>query len=197
MTDGCIEASGYPWPEADPVGRASRYLAWVRQLLPGCDWVTLTDISQTELAMLVALGSHIQAINQELTLLLADLISCWPNYHQRSVQILAAPLAPRLRIDGFCNMTVVPTTLIVDPGRVDPRDLTHLVAHELAHAIAQTPGHGPGFYRALEHLCLAQGLPLPPPQPELLKFWPPCQPHPQSTQFWLGNWPQSSHWVGQ
>lgn len=171
----------------DPVSRASRYLSWVRQFLPSYDWVTVVTIDQTELAILTALGSRIYTINQQLTLLLADLISCWPDHHQRSVQILAAPLAPHLRIDGFCNMAVVPTTLIVDPGRVEPRDWPHLIAHELAHAMAQTPGHGPGFHRALDHLCVAQGLPLPPSQPELLRFWPPCQPHPQPAEFWLGN----------
>ncbi len=197
MVDGAIESRGYPWPKTDPVSRASRYLAWVRQFLPDYDWVTVTTIADAELAVLTAIGFHIEAINQQLTLLLAELVSCWPGHRQRSVQILAAPLAPRLGIDGFCNMTVVPTTLIVDPGRVEFRDWSHLIAHELAHAMAQTPGHGPGFCRALEHLCVAQGLPLPPPQPELLRFWPPCQPHPQPTQFWLGNWPQSCRWMGE
>ena len=181
----------------DPVSRASRYLSWVRQFLPSYDWVTVVTTDQTELAILTALGSRIYTINQQLTLLLADLISCWPDHCQRSVQILAAPLDPHLRIDGFCNMAVVPTTLIVDPGRVEPRDWPHLITHELAHAMAQTPGHGPGFHRALDHLCVAQGLPLPPSQPELLRFWPPCQPHPQPTEFWLGNSPQSYRWVGQ
>ncbi|MFM7529436.1 MAG: hypothetical protein ACKO63_13300 [Nodosilinea sp.] len=189
MTTESIESDGYPWPEADPLSRASLYLAWVRRFLPGYDWVTIPSIDQAELAVLTVIGSHIQAINQQLALLLADLINCWPNHRQRSVQVLAAPLTPHLQIDGFCNMAVVPTTLIVDPGRVEPGDWPHLIAHELAHAMAETPGHGPGFYRALEHLCLAQGLPLPPLQPELLRFWPPCQPNPHPARFWLGNWP--------
>lgn len=197
MATQSIESSGYPWPEADPVSRASRYLAWVRQFLPDYDWVTIPTIDQTEVTVLTAIGSHIQAINQQLAVLLADLVSCWPGHRQRSVQILAAPLAPHLQIDGFCNMAATPTTLIVDPGRIEPGNWPHLIAHELAHAMAQTPGHDQRFYNALEHVCVAQGLPLPPPQPELLRFWPPCQPHPQPTEFWLGNWRQSCRWVGQ
>ncbi len=197
MVDRSIDPGGYPWSGLDPVSRASRYLGWVRQFLPAYDWVSIATVDQAELALLNALGLHIQTINQQLALLLANLISCWPDHRQRALRILAAPLAPHLQIDGFCNMTVAPTTLIVDPGRVEPRDWPHLVTHELAHAMAQTPGHGPEFYRALEHLCMAQDLPLPPTQPDLLKFWPPCQPHPQPRQFWLGNCPEAYRWVGQ
>jgi hypothetical protein len=141
------------------------------------------------LAVLTWIGQHIHEINQQLHGILIELLACLQPQDRPSVEIFAAPIAPKVGIDGFCNLQTHPITLIVDPSRVIPADWPHLVVHELTHATAHGAGHGPRFYQVLSSLCLAQDLPIPPPDSlnrGVLSYWPPCRPNPQAEQFWLG-----------
>jgi hypothetical protein len=151
------------------------------------------------------MGQHIHRVNQRFHSILSDLLDCFEAASQPNVQILAAPIAPHAGVDGFCcdvpdldlqsdspegRLRERPSaiTLMVDPGRIVPADWPGLVAHELAHGIVRMPGHGAEFRRAIAHLCMAQDLPLPPPQldAEGLSSWPPCRHNPQPEMFWLG-----------
>jgi hypothetical protein len=187
----------HPWhrapaPGIDPVVRANKYLRWVRQRSPQADWIALTMATDQHLAVLTAIGAGIHHLNQPLRDILQDLLTGLRPEDRPSVQIVAAPVALKVGIDGFCNLHTQPVTLVVDPSRIAPADWPHLVVHELAHAAAQETGHGPRFLRVLTALCLAQDLPPPPSdslQRGVLPYWPPCQPNPQADQFWAtGLW---------
>ncbi|MEB3289592.1 MAG: hypothetical protein VKI82_06730 [Leptolyngbya sp.] len=191
----------HPWltapePGVDPVVRANEYLRWVRQRSLQAEWIALTMPEDQHLAVLTALGQEIHSLNQRLRQILLDLLTGLRPEARPSLQIVAAPLALKVGIDGCCNLHTQPITLIVDPSRIAPTDWPHLVAHELAHATARETGHGPEFLRSLTILCLAQDLPLPPSdslQRGLLPYWPPCQPNPQADHFWAtGQWTAAS-----
>ncbi|WP_198807575.1 hypothetical protein [Leptolyngbya sp. BL0902] len=187
----------HPWltapePGVDPVVRANAYLRWVRQRSPQSDWITLPVAAEQHLAVLTALGLDIHTLNQQLHQILMDLLAGLRLEERPLVQMVAAPLALRVGIDGLCNLQTQPITLIVDPSRIAVDDWPHLVVHELAHALTQGTGHGPRFFHALTALCIAQDLPIPPSdslQRGLLPYWPPCRPNPQADQFWsAGEW---------
>ncbi|MEY3297848.1 MAG: hypothetical protein RLZZ597_1108 [Cyanobacteriota bacterium] len=175
------------------MGRANHYLRWVRQRSPQAHWVALTMPEDQHLAVLLALGQGIHRLNQQLSGLLADLLTGLRPEDRPAVQIVAAPIALKLGVDGFCQLDTQPITLVVDPSRIVVDDWPHLVAHELAHAMAQEAGHGPRFLQAIATLCLAQDLPLPPSDSlsrDLLPYWPPCRPNPAAHRFWPeGDWP--------
>lgn len=172
--------------------RANQYLRWVRQRSPQADWVALTMPGDQHLAVLMALGQRIHLLNQQLSGILVDLLAGLRPEVRPTVHIVAAPIALRLGVDGFCGLESQPITLIVDPSRIVTDDWPHLVAHELAHAMAQGAGHGPRFFQAMTTLCLAQDLPIPPSDSlrrGLLPYWPPCRPNPNAERFWVeGTW---------
>ncbi|WOD39223.1 hypothetical protein [Nodosilinea sp. E11] len=184
--------------DLDPQLWATQYLGVLRDLAVQPSWISLAHIADPPGEVLLWMGQHLYRVNQRLNEILADLLDCFAPAQQPNVQILAAPLAPQAKVDGFCNDRTQPITLMVDPGRIVPADWPGLVAHELAHAIAQgrrdgasesdREGHSEPFRRAIAHLCLAQDLPLPAPQLEAaaLRYWPPCRRNPQPEQFWLG-----------
>lgn len=171
----------------DPVMRATAYLAQVRQRSPDPSWIKMPHRHHQYGAALTWIGNHIDNLNGTFQEILEHLINCWPEHQRIPLELWAAPLDPDLGIDGFCCFHCQPMTLVVDPGRIAIDHWPQLVGHELAHAMAHSPGHGESFQRALSHLCIAQGWPLPPGHGDHLKSWPPCQPHPQPQQFWLGN----------
>ncbi len=141
------------------------------------------------LAVLTWVGRHIHHLNLQLAAILADVLNCFQPQFRPMVQIFAAPIAPKVQLDGFCNWQAQPITLVIDPSRVVQADWPHLVVHELAHAVACSAGHEAKFYQALSHLCLAQDLPLPPAnslESDVLRYWPPCRLLPQPERFWLG-----------
>ena len=189
--------AAHPWlsppaPGTDPVVRANEYLRWVRQRSLQADWIALTNTEDQHLAVLMAIGEKIHQINQRLHHILTDLLAGLRPEERPVVQVLAAPIAFRVGVDGFCHLQTRPITLIVDPSRILPADWPHLVVHELAHAVAQGAGHGPRFFQALSTLCIAQDLPIPPSdslQRGMLPYWPPCRPNPEAEQFWpAGQW---------
>lgn len=183
---------GPPPPNADPVVWANRYLRWVRHQSLQADWIALTNVEDQHLAALTAMGETIHHLNQRLHHILTDLIAGLRSEERPTVQIVAAPIALKVGVDGFCNLHTQPITLIVDPSRSLPADWPHLVVHELAHAVSQGAGHGPRFFQALTALCIAQDFPMPPSdsvQRGVLPYWPPCRPNPEADQFWpQGQW---------
>jgi hypothetical protein len=131
---------------------------------------------------------RIDWLNYQMRLHLQACQDCLFSENQRSVQILAAPLEPRLHIDGFCDIRANPITIVVDPGRIDSQDWLGLVVHEYAHAVTGTVGHGPKFAAILQHLCLGLGLMA--THPDLLTeqqlcSYPPCRQTADPLAFWL------------
>ncbi len=106
---------------------------------------------------------------------------------RRSIQIFAVPLAASMQLDGFCNIEIVPVTILVDVGRVAPADWLALVAHEYAHAHLGIAGHDRSYAQILNHLCLGLGLAQPLPRAEAdLLFWPPYSPQLDPLALWRG-----------
>lgn len=178
-----------PPPGTDPVVWASQYFRQVRQVAIEPSWIAIANPDDQHLAVQTWIGGHIHSVNQSLQTILNTLLASLQPADRPAVSIFAAPIAPKVGVDGFCNLKTQPITLVVDPSRVVVADWPHLVAHELAHAIAQAAGHGPRFHQALAHLCLAEGLPQPPADSlhsGVLPYWPPCRSQPQPLNFWLG-----------
>jgi hypothetical protein len=136
------------------------------------------------------IGDHVEAINARLAELLQACHQCFHAYDQRSIQVIAVPLAQAFEIDGFCNLKTDPITLLLDVGRVVPEDWLALLMHEYAHAHVGSPGHHQAFAEALSHLCL--GLEIAPPIWEnddmeaYLRFYPHYRPTLDHLAFWRG-----------
>lgn len=193
-------------PETDALLWATQYLGVLRDLAPQPRWISLAHIADPPGEALQWIGRHGHRVNQRLGEILADLLDCFEVSCRPRVQILAAPIAPSAGVDGFystglsealrpgqADLAGLPITLMVDPGRIVAADWPGLVAHELAHSVAIAGGHGAEFRQAIAHLCLAQDLPLPPPDLDAaaLNAWPPCRRTPQPEQFWLGQGPNA------
>jgi hypothetical protein len=133
------------------------------------------------------IGKEIAALNWLLQSLITACDDCFHPGDRRAVQIFALPLADRVCLDGFCNLTAAPTTILVDVGRVDRADWLALVAHEYAHAHVGSPGHHHEFASVLTHLCLGLGLAQPlPRQLDNLHSWPPYAPVADPLALWRG-----------
>lgn len=134
------------------------------------------------------LADRIDGLNRQMNAHLLACQDCLFPENQRSVQIFAAPLEPRLHIDGFCDIRANPIAIVVDPGRIESEDWLGLVVHEYAHAITGTVGHGPKFGAILQHLCLGLGLVT--TNSDLLTeqqlcSYPPCRQTADPLAFWL------------
>lgn len=171
----------------DPILRATQYLGLLRDLAVQPSWISLDHIADPPGVALSWIGLHIHHVNRQLNAILIDLLACFEVTQRPNVQIFAAPIATQAGVDGFCSDRS-PITLMVDPGRIVPADWPGLVAHELAHGVARASGHGAEFAGAIAHLCLAQDLPVPPPNlgADALSHWPPCRRSLDPKQFWLG-----------
>jgi hypothetical protein len=177
-----------PIAGTDPLVWAVHYLQALRDLAVEADWIVVANGAAPPTQALTGIGQYIYAINRRLDAILQDFLRCLQDFQQPQIQIFAAPILPQVGVDGFCNFQVAPVTLMVDPSRVIAADWPHLVAHELAHSMAQTLGHGEAFQRAIAHLCLAHDLPLPPANSldtDVLRYWPPCRQNPESDRFWF------------
>jgi hypothetical protein len=185
-------ASRWQLPPAlneDVALRGTRYLEELRQIAPAAVEVELEGALSDRMKMCRWIGQQIQRVNQHLLALLEACEACLYPPDRPPVQILAAPLASHLGLEGICLLQTQPITLLVDVGRVLPSDWLGMVAHEYAHAVVGSPGHDVRFWQTLTHLCLGLGL-LPPPtsySSESLASWPPCRPQARPTAFWAGN----------
>lgn len=135
------------------------------------------------------IGQHIDAINRDLQLHLNQCHGCFDTHDRPSIQILAVPLASSLGLDGLCNLTTQPITILVDIGRLHPEDWLALIAHEYIHAYLGRAGHDQRFATVLSYLCIGLGLEPPPPgkdTPSYLAVWPPCTRTLDPLAFWRG-----------
>lgn len=135
------------------------------------------------------IGEHIGAVNTQLNACLQTCHDCFHPWQQPSIQIFAAPLAQQFGLDALCNFQTSPISILVDVGRMSPKDWLLAVAHEYAHAHAGTPGHHQQFAQSLSHLCLGLGIAAPTAQQnkaETLRSYPPYVPTLDPLAFWRG-----------
>lgn len=179
---------GNPVPDDTPYERGLAYLRQVASLAlePGMVYVPSGLSDRIHLSTWV--GHHIEAINARLSHDLHRCHQCFYPHERRTIQILAAPIADGFGIDGCCNIRRIPITIVLDVGRVKPKDWLGLVVHEYAHAYLGHPGHQQDFVNVLTHLCLGLGLPTPPSQvtDTYLRHWPHCEPTTRPLDFWMG-----------
>lgn len=178
------------WQFTPPKGperarKAAQYLRVIRDLAINPQWVGLSDQGADCSSALDWIAAHIGTINRELNGILQEGLDCFHPEQRTDTQVFAAPILAKAGIDGFCNLSVRPVTLIVDPGRVLRTDWPKLVIHELAHSMARSAGHENNFRLALAHLCLAFDLPEPPSDAaDLLQRWPPYRANGNRAKFW-------------
>lgn len=130
----------------------------VQRLAPEPNMVDIIPHQRGRIPICAWIGNHISAINAELNACLQACHDCFHPWQQRSIQIFAVPLATAFGIDGICNLTTQPITILVDVGRVVPQHWLRLVVHEYAHAHVGSPGHHAEYFSVLSHLCLGVGL---------------------------------------
>jgi hypothetical protein len=173
----------------DPFTRGLDYLYGVRSLALVPEMVGVVDDLDHRTSICIWIGNHIDRVNSQLN---RDLQICHDCFHlqdQPPIQIFAAPLVQAFGMDGLCNLQINPVTILIDVGRVVPKDWLRLVAHEYAHAQVGSPGHHLQFARSLTHLCL--GLQIAPPldhpnRQDWLRFYPDCIATQDPLAFWRG-----------
>lgn len=150
------------------------YLQQVQLRLPDPQMVDVMGNVRDRVLICNWIGLHIKAVNTSLQGHLSACHDCFDPLERKSIDIFAVPLSSSIRLDGFCNINVSPTTILVDVGRVAPADWLALVAHEYAHAHLDNPGHDRSYAQVLSHLCLGLGFPQPPlaPVDRSLHYWP-------------------------
>jgi len=164
------------------------YCRRMQSLAPDPKLVEWSLPPQQQEHLYCAIARHISGINQQLATHLWHCQQCFYSQKRLSLQIFAVPFAQHLNIDGLCNLTTNPMTILIDVGRIIRQDWLAAVVHEYAHAQTGRQGHNGIFLDNLTHLCLGLGLTPPPPNglsPSQLQYWPPCQPTAHPLAFWL------------
>ena len=149
--------------------------------------IDLVHQSEHQAPVCLWIAQHIEAINAQLTRYLQACHDCFHTWEQPTIQIFAAPLARSFGLDAFCNFQTKPISILIDVGRMKPKNWLLAVVHEYAHAHVGSPGHDQAFARSLTHLCL--GLGIVPPQSlseDRLRCYPNYLPTPNSLAFWRG-----------
>jgi hypothetical protein len=164
------------------------YLDKISAILPDLQMVDVMANLRDRVSICTWIGKSIGAVNLQLQADLRACDECFNVVDRRSIQIFAVPFAASVRLDGFCNIEITPTTILVDVGRVAPADWLALVAHEYAHAHLGISGHDAKYARILGHLCLGLGLPnRSSMQNDIeLYYWPPYPPVLDPLEFWRG-----------
>ncbi len=170
--------------------RGLEYLQRMQRLALEPTMVDVLHNLRDRTAICTWIGLHQDRLNAQLQTYLQVCHECFHPHARPSVQIFAVPLAPAFGLDGLCNGSLRPMTILVDLGRVVPQDWLRLVVHEYAHAQVGQPGHHQAFVAALSHLCLGLGLELPPLATAMhWPHWPLCQPTLDPLAFWRGQSP--------
>ncbi len=164
------------------------YLQRIQSLSPDPQMVDVMDNLRDRVAICNWIGTQIESVNLLLQAHLTACHACFDPDDRRSIAIFALPFASSIQLDGFCNIITIPTTILVDVGRVAPTDWLALVAHEYAHAHLGYPGHDLEYAKVLSHLCLGLGFPPPSTIPEdrSLYYWPPYSPTIDPLAWWRG-----------
>jgi hypothetical protein len=164
------------------------YLQRIQILLPNPQMVDVMDNLRDRVSIYTWIGGQIEDVNKLLQAHLNACHECFDPAVRKSIQILAVPFSSAVRLDGFCNITTNPTTILVDVGRVAPADWLALVAHEYAHAHLGYPGHDRAYAEVLSHLCLGLGFAQPSliPDNQSLYYWPTYSPAIDPLAWWRG-----------
>jgi hypothetical protein len=164
------------------------YLQGIQSLLPEAQMVDVMDNLRDRVSICNWIGTQIESVNISLQAHLNACHDCFDLRDRKSIQIFAIPFASSVQLDGFCNITTVPATILVDVGRVAPADWLALVAHEYAHAHLGYPGHDREYAKVLSHLCLGLGFPQPSlvPDDRSLYYWPPYLASIDPLALWRG-----------
>jgi hypothetical protein len=175
-------------PQLPAVRAGVEYLAKIAPLLPDPHAIDVMANLRDRDRICTWIGKSIAVVNLQLQAQLNACADCFRPIDRRSIQIFAVPFANSMRLDGFCNITTTPTTILVDVGRVAPPDWLALVAHEYAHAHLGYPGHDREYLRVLGHLCLGLGLARPSflPDDRSIHCWPPYSPTIDPLAWWRG-----------
>ncbi|WP_445636461.1 Peptidase M48 domain-containing protein [Nostoc sp. DSM 114161] len=176
--------------QTDAFNRGRDYLRLVQGFALEPGMVDVFDNLRDRIAICTWIGKNINSVNAAIDTYLDACHQCFHPQERRHIQIFAVPIAQSFGIDGLCNILTNPITILVDVGRVAPKDWFGIVVHEYAHAHLGDYGHNQQFANILSHLCL--GLGLEPPLWEAgmeatLRSWPYCQPTIDPLEFWIGN----------
>ncbi|HEY9751712.1 MAG TPA: hypothetical protein V6C46_02085 [Coleofasciculaceae cyanobacterium] len=168
--------------------RGLQYVQSVQRLAPVPTMIDVLDNLCCD-RICTWIGQHIDAVNRDLQLYLEQCHRCFEVSDRPCVQILAVPLADSWGLDGLCQLTTRPITILVDIGRLADTEWLALIAHEYAHAYLGEAGHHQQFAKVLSHLCL--GLGLEPPAvgqttSAYLAAWPPYTRSSNPLAFWQG-----------
>jgi hypothetical protein len=172
------------------------YLQRMQLLLPDPQMIDVMDNLRDRVSICSQIGSQIEAVNVSLQVHLNACHDCFDprvgvaslEETRQPIDIFAVPFSSSVRLDGFCNINITPTTILVDVGRVAPADWLALVAHEYAHAHLGCPGHDRAYAAVLSHLCLGLGFPQPSivPVDRSLHYWPMYSPSIDPLAWWRG-----------
>ncbi len=189
LTTNLIATNLIATTSADPFTRGLDYLYAVRSLALDLEMVDLVYDLEHRVSACTWIGAHIPAVSAQLHTYLEVCHQCFHAWEQPPVQVFAAPLAQSFGLDAFCNFATNPITILIDVGRMMPRDWLLVMVHEYAHAHAGSPGHHEQYARSLTHLCRGLEIPLPPWKPgreEELRFYPSYPGIPDPLAFWQG-----------
>jgi hypothetical protein len=174
-------------PNSNAYTRGIDYLRVIQGFAPDPAMVNVMENLRDRITICTWIGKNIEAVNEALRYCLLACHECFYPHERRSIQIFAVPLGQPLGLDGLCNVSTTPISILVDVGRVTPEDWLRIVAHEYAHAHIGSPGHHDGFAAVLSHLCLGLGLEPPKEQGEIvLRSWPPYTSILDPLAFWRG-----------
>ena len=164
------------------------YLQRVQLLLPAAHMIDVMDNLRDRVVICNWIGKEIESVNISLQAHLSACHDCFDPSDRQPVEIFAVPFSSSVRLDGFCNINISPTTILVDVGRVPSADWLALVAHEYAHAHLGYPGHDRAYAEVLSHLCLGLGFPQPSIDPvdSSLHYWPMYSPSIDPLAWWRG-----------
>jgi hypothetical protein len=167
-----------------------QYLQRIQLLLPAPHMIDVMDNVRDRVSICNWIGDQIESVNSSLQAHLNACHDCFDPLSRKSINIFAVPFASSVRLDGFCNINTIPTTILVDVGRVKPADWLALVAHEYAHAHLGYPGHDREYANVLSHLCLGLGFPQPStiPDDRSLYYWPPYLEPIDPLYWWRGEY---------
>jgi hypothetical protein len=175
--------------QPDAHDRGTNYLQFVQRLASDPTMIDVLENLRDRQMICTWIGQQIDGVNAQLKQHLEACHACFYPQVRRRIEIFAAPLSQSSGLDGFCNIWLQPTSILIDVGRAAPADWLGLVVHEYAHAHLGCPGHDQHFCAVLSHLCL--GLGFKPPlwnaaQQPRLQNWP---YHPATVDplaFWRG-----------
>jgi len=173
----------------DPFTWGLDYLYGVRSLALEPEMVDLVHDLEQRIPICIWIGEQIEAINTQLNTCLQICHDCFHPWERPTVQIFATPLAQSFGLDALCNFQTNPISILIDVGRMMPKDWLLAVAHEYAHAHVGYPGHHQQFARSLAHLCLGLGIAPPPDQADMaesLRYYPGYFPTQDPLRFWCG-----------